>query len=192
MDNTSGLCARGCGFYGNPDQEGMCSKCFKEYLKENKKVPQSNEQTSQERRETKNIDETDAQDNNVSVSSGSIPLLSDRLEEITLNSTEGATNDSQKKESETKSPKAEAKNIEEESKDSSSDEETKKPAKKRRCHACKKKVGLTALTCRCGGIFCGQHRYSDKHDCTFDYKKLGKEQLIKLNPLIVGDKYQKF
>merc|ERR1711976_705687 len=43
----------------------------------------------------------------------------------------------------------------------------KKP-KKNRCHTCKKKVGLTGFQCRCGGLYCGLHRYSDKHDCTFD------------------------
>ena len=35
---------------------------------------------------------------------------------------------------------------------------------------CKKKVGLTGFTCRCGGLFCSIHRYSDKHECKFDYK----------------------
>merc|ERR1719232_207314 len=33
---------------------------------------------------------------------------------------------------------------------------------------CKKKVGLTGFTCRCGGLFCSIHRYSDKHECKFD------------------------
>ncbi len=42
--------------------------------------------------------------------------------------------------------------------------------KKNRCGVCKKKVGLTGFTCRCGGLFCSIHRYSDKHDCKFDYK----------------------
>ena len=42
--------------------------------------------------------------------------------------------------------------------------------KKNRCGACKKKVGLTGFTCRCGGLFCSIHRYSDKHECGFDYK----------------------
>ena len=37
---------------------------------------------------------------------------------------------------------------------------------------CKKKVGLTGFTCRCGGLFCSIHRYSDKHQCDFDYKVL--------------------
>merc|ERR1712218_298293 len=42
--------------------------------------------------------------------------------------------------------------------------------KKNRCFSCKKKVGLTGFTCRCGGLFCSINRYSDKHDCSFDYK----------------------
>merc|ERR1719237_837900 len=33
----------------------------------------------------------------------------------------------------------------------------------------KKKLGLTGFTCRCGGLFCSIHRYSDKHQCDFDY-----------------------
>ena len=48
------------------------------------------------------------------------------------------------------------------------DKEGKK--KKNRCFVCKKKVGLTGFTCRCGGLFCSIHRYSDKHECGFDYK----------------------
>merc|ERR1719445_1699574 len=49
--------------------------------------------------------------------------------------------------------------------------------KKNRCLSCKKKVGLTGFTCRCGGLFCSIHRYSDKHECTFDYKELGAEEI---------------
>ncbi|KAK9910747.1 hypothetical protein M0R45_034695 [Rubus argutus] len=28
------LCAKGCGFYGSVENKNMCSKCFKDYLKE--------------------------------------------------------------------------------------------------------------------------------------------------------------
>ena len=52
--------------------------------------------------------------------------------------------------------------------DREGDKEGKK--KKNRCLSCKKKVGLTGFTCRCGGLFCSIHRYSDKHECNFDYK----------------------
>ncbi|ONK72430.1 uncharacterized protein A4U43_C04F19350 [Asparagus officinalis] len=53
-----------------------------------------------------------------------------------------------------------------------------------RCSNCQKKVGLTGFRCRCGRLFCGQHRYSDVHDCSFDYKALAREQISKENPVI--------
>merc|ERR1719334_1597847 len=58
--------------------------------------------------------------------------------------------------------------------------------KKNRCLSCKKKVGLTGFTCRCGGLFCSIHRYSDKHECGFDYKALGAEEISKSNPVVVA------
>merc|ERR1712242_686662 len=64
--------------------------------------------------------------------------------------------------------------------------DTKK--KKNRCALCKKKVGLTGFTCRCGGLFCGIHRYSDKHDCNFDYKAMGEKEISEANPVIVAQK----
>merc|ERR1719320_2109197 len=63
--------------------------------------------------------------------------------------------------------------------------------KKNRCLSCKKKVGLTGFTCRCGGLFCSIHRYSDKHECSFDYKALGAEEISKSNPVAVAQKVKK-
>merc|ERR1712227_837842 len=62
--------------------------------------------------------------------------------------------------------------------------------KKNRCLSCKK-VGLTGFTCRCGGLFCSIHRYSDKHDCGFDYKAMGAEEISKSNPVVVAQKVAK-
>lgn len=45
--------------------------------------------------------------------------------------------------------------------------------------------------CRCGGLFCSMHRYSDKHECSFDYKAEGQAEIRKNNPVIVRDKVQK-
>jgi hypothetical protein len=75
--------------------------------------------------------------------------------------------------------------------DSSIDKEASGKKKKNRCLNCKKKVGLTGFTCRCGGLFCSIHRYSDKHECTFDYKELGAEEIRKSNPVVVASKVQK-
>merc|ERR1711923_703565 len=32
-------------------------------------------------------------------------------------------------------------------------------------------------------LFCSIHRYSDKHECGFDYKALGAEEISKSNPV---------
>ena len=70
-------------------------------------------------------------------------------------------------------------------------EEKEKKNKKKRCHVCRKKVGLTGFDCRCGGHYCSLHRYSDTHECTFDYKEHGKDKIRKDNPVIVGEKIRK-
>jgi len=74
---------------------------------------------------------------------------------------------------------------------SSSDKEGSGKKKKNKCGSCKKKVGLTGFTCRCGGLYCAVHRYSDKHDCVFDYRSLGAREIRANNPLIKGEKVQK-
>lgn len=45
--------------------------------------------------------------------------------------------------------------------------------------------------CRCNGLFCSVHRYSNEHNCTFDYKQLGAQEIRKNNPLVVGEKVKK-
>ncbi|KAI3925741.1 hypothetical protein MKX01_003300 [Papaver californicum] len=65
-------------------------------------------------------------------------------------------------------------------------------AKKNRCFSCNKKVGLTAIKCKCGSVFCSIHRYPEKHSCEFDYKSAGKEAIAKLNPQVKADKIERF
>ncbi|CAG9815716.1 unnamed protein product [Phaedon cochleariae] len=45
--------------------------------------------------------------------------------------------------------------------------------------------------CRCGGLFCAVHRYSDKHDCSFNYREMGAQEIRRNNPVVVGEKIQK-
>lgn len=56
------------------------------------------------------------------------------------------------------------------------------------CNVCRKRVGFLGFDCKCGKLFCGTHRYFDKHDCTFDYSRPDKEQLVKDNPIIKAEK----
>merc|ERR1739838_868775 len=63
--------------------------------------------------------------------------------------------------------------------------------KKNRCFMCRKRVGLTGFDCRCGNLFCGIHRYSDKHNCPYDYKAEAAAKIRKENPVVVADKIQR-
>uniref|UniRef100_A0A5B7B5X4 Putative zinc finger A20 and AN1 domain-containing stress-associated protein 9 n=1 Tax=Davidia involucrata TaxID=16924 RepID=A0A5B7B5X4_DAVIN len=60
-----------------------------------------------------------------------------------------------------------------------------------RCSFCRKRVGLTGFKCRCGQMFCSIHRYSDKHNCVFDYKSAGQDAIAKANPVVKADKIEK-
>ncbi|KAJ4724227.1 Zinc finger A20 and AN1 domain-containing stress-associated protein 8 [Melia azedarach] len=60
-----------------------------------------------------------------------------------------------------------------------------------RCSSCKKRVGLTGFKCRCGNMFCSSHRYSDKHNCPFDYRTAARDAIAKANPVIKAEKLDK-
>ena len=58
--------------------------------------------------------------------------------------------------------------------------------------SCNKKLRLTeGLVCKCGFLFCMKHRYSNEHNCTFDYTKEHQDLLSKNNPKIIGSKIVK-
>ncbi|MBA0865397.1 hypothetical protein Goshw_011786 [Gossypium schwendimanii] len=60
-----------------------------------------------------------------------------------------------------------------------------------RCMVCRKQVGLTGFRCKCGVTFCGPHRYPENHRCTFDFKKVGREEIARANPLVKAEKLEK-
>ncbi|ONK79043.1 uncharacterized protein A4U43_C01F2280 [Asparagus officinalis] len=60
-----------------------------------------------------------------------------------------------------------------------------------RCNACKKRVGLTGFNCRCGNVFCAMHRYSEKHNCPFDYRTAARDAIAKANPVVKAEKLDK-
>lgn len=73
---------------------------------------------------------------------------------------------------------------------SSSTVSTAPPAKPKRvrCAECNVKVGLCGFKCKCGKVFCGEHRHADGHKCPFDHKKTEREYLARQNPVVQGDK----
>ncbi|KAF3552333.1 hypothetical protein DY000_02002703 [Brassica cretica] len=71
------------------------------------------------------------------------------------------------------------------------EEEQKPPQDPKRCLTCRRRVGITGFRCRCGFVFCGTHRYAEQHECTFDFKRVGKEKIAKANPIVKAEKLEK-
>lgn len=69
------------------------------------------------------------------------------------------------------------------------DKNVKKGSNK--CATCKKRVGLIGFTCWCGDLFCALHRYSDKHDCPYNYHYAARDAIAKANPVVKANKLDK-
>ncbi|KAH6558479.1 hypothetical protein KP509_1Z062100 [Ceratopteris richardii] len=64
-------------------------------------------------------------------------------------------------------------------------------AKPNRCYSCRRRAGLTGFKCRCGHSFCSVHRYSEEHNCIFDYKAKAKKEIAANNPVLKAPKIHK-
>lgn len=55
---------------------------------------------------------------------------------------------------------------------------------------CNKRLTLTESTmkCKCGNIFCTTHRFSEKHNCTFDYRGEAKQKIEQSLNKVIADK----
>jgi len=157
------LCINNCGFFGSSATMNMCSKCHKDLVL---------------KQEQAKLAATSIENfvNGSSSGSGKGPAIS-------------ATVDVQFDSVEPKSlvvPPTPA--------CGSGEAAEAKPKEKEgasRCATCKKRVGLTGFKCRCGNLFCGSHRYSDKHECPFDYRTAAQDAIAKANPVVKADKLDK-
>ncbi|MBN3315996.1 ZFAN6 protein, partial [Atractosteus spatula] len=198
------LCATGCGFYGNPRTNGMCSVCYKDFVQRqnsNGRVspPAPSGVSSLGESLPVQCSEGNPADVPATLTQTATPLEQSSivtrqtlLSQASLTNSEEDDSTGDKTGLKTEELHASVSDDSDQASSEGLDRSPEKPKqKKNRCFICRKKVGLTGFDCRCGNLFCGIHRYSDIHNCTFDYKADAAEKIRKENPVVVGEKIQK-
>lgn len=215
--NISELCKNNCGFYGSEHFLGYCSKCFNDHNSDRiqpNDSPSSRRLTGQYSREPSSILEENPKPTNEF--KGPNTTRSSELQRRLMNLSTTTTqlqddlvlgSPSQNRSVgviqalEAQSPRRRLSVLDcpapllparcLKHHEDLSDSTRPIQKNKKRCYKCNVKHGVLGFQCKCGYLFCDQHRYPHLHDCTNDYRGQQRAKLEALEK-VVPDKIIRF